>query len=369
VRSDGGSYHRRMRCHPPTAARLIAALALWSAAAGARADGGGYEQRPEVQTFAAELAARRPGLDAVWILRQLAQAQKQPAAQRLMMPPPPGQAKNWAAYRERFVEPRRIEAGVAFWQANEEALRRAEASFGVPPEIVVGIIGVETYYGRITGNFRVLDALATLAFDFPSGRSDRSAYFRDELEEFLVFAQRERVEPASIEGSFAGAVGLPQFMPGSINRYALDFDGDGHVDLRASAVDAIGSVARFLAEHGWQRGMPTRFDVVPPADLVERARLLVPDIAPSFSAAHFAAAGARLSAPGRAHPRPLALVMVENGDAPASFVAGTENFYVLTRYNRSSYYALAVIELGAAVKAALNPDDKAEPKPDLKPTR
>ncbi len=333
---------------------LIGLLALWSLAATAKPARSttGFETRPEARTFALELAARHP-LDADWVLRQLAQARLQPAAQRLMMPAPSGQPKNWSAYRERFVEPRRIQAGVDFWRANADALSRAEAIHGVPPEIIVGIIGVETYYGRVMGNFRVLDALATLAFAFPQGRSDRSDYFRSELGEFLVWAWREGRPPNSVKGSFAGAIGLPQFMPGSLNRFALDFDGDGHIDLHDSTVDAIGSVARFLAEHGWQRGQPTHFDASPPLDDVARARLLAPDIEPTFSAAEFESLGANLSDAGRAHPAKLALVMVENGGAPPSHVAGTDNFFVLTRYNRSSYYALAVIELGAAVRRSL----------------
>jgi membrane-bound lytic murein transglycosylase B len=345
------------------AAVALALALLASAASTVRADGDGYAGRDDVRAFAAGVAARR-GLDEGWVLAQLARAERRPASQRLMMPPPPGQAKNWSAYRARFVEPQRIEAGAAFWRDHEEALRRAEARFGVPPEIVVGIVGVETFYGRITGNFRVLDALATLAFDFPSGRSDRSAFFRDELEEFLVLARRENLDPAAVEGSFAGAIGLPQFMPGSINRYALDFDGDGHIDLRGSAADAIGSVAQFLAQHGWRRGLPPTFDVVPPTDLVARARMLVPDIQPTFAPAEFTAAGARLSPAAQALPGPFALVMVENGDGPASFVAGSENFYVLTRYNRSSYYALAVIALGEAVRATVAaPAPAAAPAP------
>jgi membrane-bound lytic murein transglycosylase B len=328
---------------------LLLVLGLGQAAGAA---GSGYELRPQVQAFAAEVAAGR-GLDAAWVLQQLARARLQPAAQKLMMPAPPGQPKNWAAYRDRFVEPGRILAGVAFWRANAGELARAESRYGVPPEIVVGIIGVETFYGRILGSFRVLDALATLAFDFPEGRSDRSGFFRDELAEFLLLARREGVEADVVQGSFAGAMGLPQFMPSSVNRFAVDFDGDGHVDLQRSAADAIGSVAHFLAEHGWQRGMPVQFEVVPPEDLVERARLLVPDIVPSFSAAEFAAAGASLSDAGRRHDGPLALVRVDNADAAPSYVAGTENFFALTRYNRSSYYARAVIELGAAVRASL----------------
>lgn len=331
---------------------LFLLATLLSFGAGAHSVAAGYETRAEVRDFAAELEQRH-GVPADWVLQQLAQARLRPAAQRLMMPAPPGQPKNWAAYRARFVEPRRILAGVAFWQDNADALARAEAQYGVPPAIIVGIVGVETFYGRIMGSFRVLDALATLAFDFPAGRSDRSPFFRAELEQFLLLARREGLPSASVEGSFAGAIGLPQFMPSSIGRYAVDFDGDGHIDLRTSAADAIGSVARFLAEHGWQRGQPTHFAVTPPDDAITRARLLAPDIVPTFSAAELAAAGAALSEAGRAHPRPLALVMVENAGAAPSYVAGTENFFALTRYNRSSYYALAVIELGAAVQLSL----------------
>ncbi len=312
----------------------------------------GYDSRPEARAFAADVAQRRK-LDAAWVLQQLREARLRPAAQKLIMPPPVGQPKNWAAYRDRFVEPRRILAGAEFWKAHTAALARAEERFGVPPEVVVGIVGVETFYGRVMGNFRALDVLATLAFDFPSGRSDRSAYFREELEELLVLAQREKVAPASLMGSFAGAIGLGQFMPGSINRHALDFDGDGHVDLSASAADAIGSIAQFLAVHGWQRGLPATYPVTPPGEAAALARLLAPDIVPSFDAAALEAAGAALTDAGRAHAGPLALVMVENGHLPPSYTAGTANFYALTRYNRSSYYALAVLALGDAVKRSL----------------
>lgn len=316
------------------------------------ATAGGYDTRPEGRAFAADVAQRRQ-LDANWVLQQLREAKLRPAAQKLIMPPPVGQPKNWAAYRDRFVEPRRILDGVEFWKANAAALARAEERFGVPAEIVVGIVGVETFYGRVMGNFRALDVLATLAFDFPAGRSDRSAYFREELEELLVLAQRERVAPATLTGSFAGAIGLGQFMPGSINRHALDFDADGHVDLSGSAADAIGSIAQFLAVHGWQRGMVPTYPITPPTDEAARARLLAPDILPSFDAAAFEQAGAALAEAGRTHTGPLALVMVENGSLPPSYVAGTQNFYALTRYNRSSYYALAVIALGEAVKRSL----------------
>jgi membrane-bound lytic murein transglycosylase B len=331
---------------------LLSALLTACATVAAPVGPATYDARPEVRAFADEVAARR-GWDAGWVLQQLREARLTKASQKLMMPAPPGQAKNWNAYRERFVEPQRIAAGAAFWQANAEALARAEQRFGVPPEVIVGIVGVETFYGRILGRFRALDVLATLAFDFPAGRSDRSPYFRGELEELLALARREDVAPAALTGSFAGAIGLPQFMPGSINRFAIDFDADGHIDLTGSAADAVGSIANFLMLHGWQRGMPATFEVTPPEDRVERAKLLAPDIVPSFDAAAMAAAGAGLSAEGRAHTGLLALVRVDNGDDAPSYVAGTANFFALTRYNRSSYYARAVLALGEAVRRSL----------------
>ena len=303
----------------------------------------------------ADLLAERHGLDPAWARAQLAQARYLPVVARLIMPPPAGTAKNWAAYRARFIEPDRIRAGAAFWAANEAWLAAAEQRYGVPAAIVVGIIGVETFYGRVTGNFRVLDALATLSLDFPTGRKDRSGFFRDELGQFLTLAHTQQLPPASIKGSFAGAIGLGQFMPGSINRFAVDFDGDGHIDMAAiinnSPADVIGSVAHYLAEHGWQRGQPTHYAVKPPVDSADRAVLLVPDILPSFTAAQLAERGALLDTAGAAHSGPLALVELQNGDAAPSYVAGTQNFYAVTRYNQSSYYALAVIELGQAVAA------------------
>jgi membrane-bound lytic murein transglycosylase B len=322
------------------------------AAAADAAPLGGYAHSEKGRAFAAEWAAERGG-DAAWVLRQLAAARRVAAVQRLVMPPPAGTAKNWAAYRERFVEPQRVAAGLAWWRQNEAWLAEAEARWGVPPEIVVAIVGVETYYGRIVGRFRVLDALATLAFDFPTGRSDRSAFFRSELGEFLAWTQREGLDPTSVTGSFAGAIGLPQFMPGSINRYAVDFDGDGHVVLRGAegaAPDVVGSVAHFLAQHGWQAGLPTHYGVRVPVDTADRAFLLGPDIVPTFTAAEFAERGAELDAAGRLHEGLLALVELQNGAAAPSYVAGTKNFYVVTRYNWSSYYALAVIDLAAALR-------------------
>ena len=308
-----------------------------------------YGSRDDVLRFADE-AALRQGLEADWVRDSLSRARFVPTVARLIMPPPAGTAKNWAAYRSRFVEPRRIRAGLAFWQDNERWLQLAEERFGVPPAIVVGIVGVETIYGQQTGGFRVLDALATLSFDFPTGRRDRSAFFRSELESFLLMCRKESLDPTQPLGSYAGAMGLPQFMPSSVLKYGIDFDGDGHVDLHASAADVIGSVANYLAAFGWERDGPTHFGVAAPVEVRDRALLLVPDILPSFSRDEFAERGAALDEPGRAWDGKLALVELGNGDAAPSYVAGTGNFYAITRYNWSSYYAMAVIELGEAVR-------------------
>jgi membrane-bound lytic murein transglycosylase B len=360
----------------PLASRLAAALLILSATLAAHADARRqppanppaaaradlapdvvtYGRRDDLQAFARE-AAERQGLDADWVIEQLAQARYQPAVAKLIMPPAASTAKNWAAYRARFVEPQRIREGLRWWQDQEPWLKQAEARWGVPPEVVVAIVGVETFYGRMTGGFKVIDALATLSFDFPSGRSDRSGFYRDELEAFLRWCANEGRDPQAVKGSYAGAMGLPQFMPSTQLRYAVDFDEDGRVDLAANGADVVGSVAHYLAQHGWQAGLPTHFSVTPPTETVARARLLVPDIVPTFTAAQMGELGAQLDDAGRAYAGPLALVQLFNGDAEPSYVAGTRNFYVVTRYNWSSYYALAVIELARSLRQMRPPEE------------
>ncbi|MGN6526295.1 MAG: lytic murein transglycosylase B [Burkholderiaceae bacterium] len=308
-----------------------------------------YGRRDDVMAFAAQVAEER-GLDRAWVEAQLARARYQPAVARAIMPAPAGTAKNWAAYRARFLEPRRLAAGVQWWQSHQQALADAQARYGVPPEAIAGILGVETFYGRLMGRFRVLDALATLSFDFPTGRSDRSAFYRSELRAYLVWCALEGRDADTVQGSFAGAIGWPQFMPSSLLKYAVDFDHDGRVDLASGGDDVVGSVAAYLAAFGWQRDVPAWFPVVPPTDDVARARLLAPDIVPSFTAQEMAAAGATLPPEALAYPGKLALVKLENGDDPPTYVAGTANFYVVTRYNWSSYYAMAVLSLGDELK-------------------
>lgn len=313
-----------------------------------------YISREDAMRFADDLAERR-GLDRQWVRNAIGQALYIRSIPRLMLPPPRGTAKNWAVYRSRFIDPVRIRAGVRFWNTHEAALIRAQEQFGVPPEIVTGIIGVETIYGQNMGSFRVIDALATLTFDFPPQHpraQARQAYFQSELEQFLSLCERTGRDPLTPLGSYAGAMGMPQFMPSSWTKYAIDFDGDNRVDLWNSATDAIGSVANYFQGYGWRPGMPTHYPVILPPE-ADMQTLLAPDILPSFSVDDFSARGALLRGAALAHTGPLALIELQNGRAEPTYVAGTENFYVITRYNWSSYYAMAVIELGLEVKQAL----------------
>ena len=313
-----------------------------------------YATRPDAMQAADDIAQRRD-LDRAWVRHAIGQARYLPQISRWVLPVAAGTAKNWRIYRSRFIDPVRIAAGVGFWQANAAELERAEREYGVPPEIIVGIIGVETIYGRDTGKFRVMDALATLSFDFPAAHPrarERREFFLGELEQLLSLAQRSGTDPLDFRGSYAGAMGMPQFMPSSWVKYAIDFDGDGQIDLAGSSADVIGSVANYFKVFGWQPGMPAYYPVRFDKTKLDLDALLAPDILPTFSVASFAAKGALLDGDGLQALGPLALVELQNGTAEPSYVAGTANFYTITRYNWSSYYAMAVIELGREVAAA-----------------
>jgi membrane-bound lytic murein transglycosylase B len=292
------------------------------------------------------------GFDRAALEATLRQVRYVESAIQLMKPAPPGRPKNWQAYRARFVEPVRIDAGVAFWNQNAEALARAEEQFGVPAEIIVGIIGVETVYGRNTGNFRVMDAITTLAFAYPDTptRVTRMAYFRTELENTLLYARDAGINPFSLLGSYAGAIGWPQFMPGSIRQYALDFDGDGKIDLRNSPVDAIGSVANFLRLHGWRSGDPVVFPASVAQDNTNWTNFLGQGLEAKANLDELKAAGI---VPGVEPPAdlPYGLVDLQNGTEPTEYWLGTNNFFAITQYNRSFFYAMSVIDLGRAVRS------------------
>ena len=275
-------------------------------------------------------------------------------AVQLVKPAPPGKPKNWQAYSARFIEPIRIRAGVRFWEANAEALKRAEAAYGVPAEIIVGIIGIETIYGRDTGRFRVLDSLTTLAFAYPDApnQAARQAFFRDELSSTLILARERGYDPFSLLGSFAGAVGMPQFMPSNILKYGVDFDNDGRVDLRGSSVDAIGSVANFLVQHGWNaehRGPVAYAADVSPTRAWEP--LLGLGLEATLRPEALRAAGV---VTGTALPAETlyGLIDLQNGAEPTEYWVANDNFYAITKYNRSYFYAMSVVDLGRAVRAA-----------------
>ncbi len=314
-----------------------------------------YATRDDAMRFADDVAARRH-LDRAWVRATIGNARLLPNVPRLMLPAPRGTAKNWRVYRGRFIDAARIGAGVRFWKANAATLARAETEFGVPAEIIVGIVGVETIYGRNMGNFRVIDALATLSFDFPQGHpraAERQAFFRGELESFLSTEARTAEDPMVPVGSYAGAMGMPQFMPSSIAKYAVDYDGDGRIDLVNNTVDVIGSVANYFKAFGWTPGMPSIYPVGFDDARLKKDVLLAPDILPSFSADAFVAGGAVLEGEAQRHKGLLALIELQNGADAPSYVAGTQNFYVITRYNWSSYYAMSVLELGREVRAAM----------------
>lgn len=280
------------------------------------------------------------------------------SAVQLMKPAPPGIPKNWRAYRARFVEPIRINAGTAFWEQNADALARAEARYGVPAEVIVGIIGIETFYGRNVGAFCVIDAIATLAFAYPDmpTRLTRMEYFRGELANTLLFARESGIDPFSLRGSYAGAIGWPQFMPGSIRKYAVDFDHDGKIDLRNSPVDAIGSVANFLVQHGWRRGEEIIFpaSIASLGDSIEvRAwgGFIGQGLTAKYKVDELKAAGV---IPGTELPPEMqfGLVDLQNGFEPTEYWLGAANFFAIAQYNRSFFYAMAVVDLGRAVQTA-----------------
>ncbi len=304
-----------------------------------------------VQQFEDEMVAKH-GFKRAELDTLFSQARLLETAVQLVKPAPPGKPKNWQLYSSRFIEPIRINAGVRFWNENAEVLARAERMYGVPAEILVGIIGVETVFGRDTGKFRVIDTLTTLAFAYPEApnRTDRMAFFRGELENTLLLAQHEGVDPFSLLGSFAGAVGLPQFMPGSILKWGVDFDNDGRIDLRGSVADAIGSVANFLVVHGWKRddtGPAVFAAQVAPSRAWES--LLGKGLAPLYRPEELTAAGvstAATLAPGRLY----GLVDLQNGADATEYWVASDNFFAITNYNRSYFYAMSVIDLGRAVR-------------------
>jgi len=355
--SDSNSMPRTLRRVIASSVSIVMGLA-WVGQAGAAASEPAskrraearatYAERDDVRAFITEMTTQH-GFDGRDVERWLAAARYQPKIVELMSRPilePP----KWYEYAPPFLSKARVDAGVVFWNRHAAELARAESETGVPAEIIVAIIGVETYYGRTTGSHRVIDALATLAFDYPR----RAAFFRGELREFLLLAREQNFSPMTVKGSYAGAMGLPQFMPGSYRRFAVDFDGVGGADLFASTGDAIGSVANYLARHDWQRGqavlVPARLQPEQQSSILRR---LDGGLSERRLASMWAEDGVTPVAwPGVVGPEPLGLLLLEESPSESSFWIACHNFYVITRYNRSRLYATAVWQLAQAVRQA-----------------
>jgi len=323
---------------------------------------------PEIQAYAQEVArVRHVPLTHVETL--LKDAQYNATAARLMAPAKTRIRRSWVTYRNRFVEPVRINGGQKFWQQHKSTLDRAAQDYGVPQSIIVAIIGVETIYGRHTGNFRVLDALTTLGFSYPDdSRPERSQLFRDQLADLIQLDYEKKLDARQVTGSFAGAMGLPQFMPGSLMRYAADGNSDGRIDLHYSVEDAIVSVARFLRLHGWVPGLPVFAPVTLPRNpqalavgglyptyewsQLQKEGAATRPLPGTLAEAGPAAGGNRQSGTVAADWRQHKLGVVDLLDEPrklAEYRIGTPNFFAITHYNRSYFYATSVADLAKAL--------------------
>ena len=306
-----------------------------------------YGKREDVQGFIRQMAERH-GFVEHELTFLFSRARREPAILAAIAPPKDAAARSWLAYRARFVTDARIAEGAEFWRRHAVPLERAALQYGVPEEIIVAIIGVETVYGRQMGTWRVIDALSTLAFDY----APRAEFFRGELEQYLLYARDAGLDVFGVRGSYAGAIGIPQFMPGSYRRFAVDFDGDGAIDLRASPADAIGSVANFLVKHGWQRGervhLPAR--VAGGNAGAAHRELVDAGIEPKTALSELKRYGVETRT-DLALDTPVALIELESPDAATEYRLGLRNFFVLTRYNRSILYASAVYDLAQEIKA------------------
>ena len=317
--------------------RLLAAFSLMSVLATPLHATGLDLSRDDVSEFVARMETSH-GIPADETRRLLGQAEIQPRIIEAMSRPAE-KVKPWHEYRQIFITDKRIRAGVDFWSERESDLERIAAETGVPAHIIVGILGVETFYGRITGKYRVIDSLVTLAFEYPP----RSKFFTSELEQFLLLAQEQDLDVLDATGSYAGAMGGPQFISSSYRAYAVDASGDGQVNLWTDWTDIIGSVANYFAEHGWQPGGPVadRIDAAPPEAVISKGLAL------DKTTAELRQSGLR---PQGDDDDKVMVFSLEATTGPEYWI-GYRNFYVITRYNRSSMYAMAVYELGQEVRS------------------
>lgn len=303
-------------------------------------DAKGYEQHPLAKKLIAEMVTE-DGFSHEELSSLLAQAEKKQSILNAISRPAEKRLQ-WKSYRRIFLDGKRSARGVKFWQKNQSALDKAASTYGVPQEIIVAIIGVETRYGRIMGGYRVLDALSTLAFDYPR----RSEFFTKELKHFIRLTQEQQQDPLALKGSYAGAMGFGQFMPSSFRSYAVDFDDDNIVDIWKNKKDAIGSVANYFKRHGWRSGEP----VVVRAALEKNFddKLANKSLEPKYTVASLEKAGYRAMADVSADDV-SSLVKLE-GEKGTEYWLGLHNFYVITRYNHSRMYAMAVYQLAQEIR-------------------
>ena len=302
-----------------------------------------YLDHAEAEAYI-DSVSRRHGFSPAWVRDILRDATQQESILAAISRPAE-KAKPWYEYRQIFVTPSRTEAGVAFWRKHADVVASSAERFGVRPEMLVAIVGVETLYGRITGKYRVIDALATLGFDYPP----RSRFFRKELTEFLLLAREEGKKPASALGSYAGAMGLGQFIPSSFRAYAIDFDGDGKRDIWSNTADALGSVASYFARHGWRGTEPTVVRLEAPIDAAA-AELANRGLSLDLRVGEVRAAGFEVDA-SLVDDTAAALFRMDGSEGDEYYLA-LHDFYVITRYNHSSMYALAVYQLSEALREA-----------------
>lgn len=308
------------------------------------AQAGEYEQRADVQTFAEEMQERY-GYRKDDVLAVLSQASRKQSILDAIARPAE-KAKPWKEYRKIFLTDARVDNGAEFWLSHEQVLQEVSSRYQVEPEMIVAIIGVETSYGKNTGSYRVIDALSTLAFDYPP----RSAFFRQELQNFLLLAREQKKDPLTLTGSYAGAMGYGQFMPSSYRNYAADFNNDGFADIWNNTADAIASVANYFKKHGWKAGeqVLVRANVAPNFDTQLLASTT--GFKPQYSLQELALRGATPVMGGLGSERQAVLISQE-GDYGTEYWLGFNNFYTITRYNNSSMYAMAIHQLADAIKA------------------
>lgn len=300
----------------------------------------GYMESPQAKAFVANLVSKH-AFDEAWLSAYLSQAEKKDSILNAMSKPAE-RVLEWKDYRKIFITENRIELGKAFLKEHADTFAKAEKDTGVPKEIVAAIIGVETRYGNNKGSYRVLDALATLAFDYPP----RSKFFTSELEQFFLLSREQGFDPAELKGSYAGAMGYGQFIPSSYRHYAVDFSGDGVADIVNNPVDAIGSVANYFTKHGWKSGESIAVKAQVEGSKIEP--LLTKEQKPSHKVSDLKAAGVKTeSALDQKQAARLIRLLGEQGE---EYWVGLENFYVITRYNHSDMYAMAVYQLASALK-------------------